>query len=135
MTCKWKIVIILWLALFLHFLQTDLGSPLMCLSESGIWQLHGVLSHRGECSPQNPSGRRSAVFTDIMDTKEWIYKTIGNILDTLSFHFMWIDFPCPSVSFHKLWKLLKILFQVLILTRANKVVLMTGTDREQPTVA
>ena len=60
-----------------YVLQTDLGSPLMCLSASGAWQLQGVLSTRGDCSPESPSGGRPAVFTDIMDTKQWIVNTIG----------------------------------------------------------
>ena len=58
--------------------QTDLGSPLMCLTTEGVWQLQGILSTRGDCDKESPSGGRPAVFTDIMEMREWIGNTIGN---------------------------------------------------------
>ena len=65
-------------------LQNDEGSPLMCLSESGVWQLHGVLSSHGECGG---STDRPAVFTGIHAVREWIGSTVGKsdfYLDTCS---------------------------------------------------
>ena len=58
-------------------MQTDLGSPLMCL-EAGVWQLQAVLSSRGDCSAQQTSGGRPAVFTNIRDSRQWIMDTISS---------------------------------------------------------
>jgi len=55
--------------------HTDLGSPLMCL-EAGVWQLQAVLSSRGDCSAQQTSGGRPAVFTSVRDNRQWIMDTI-----------------------------------------------------------
>jgi secreted trypsin-like serine protease len=52
----------------------DEGSPLMCLSSSGVWQLEGVLSSRGGCGGQH---QRPNVFTAVETVREWIQKTIG----------------------------------------------------------
>ena len=46
----------------------------MCLSESGVWQLQGVLSNHGVCGR---SGGRPAVFTAIHAVREWIESTVG----------------------------------------------------------
>ena len=51
----------------------------MCLSEAGAWQLHGILSTRGDCDQERPSGGRPAVFTDIMEMRGWIVSTIGEL--------------------------------------------------------
>ena len=56
--------------------HTDLGSPLMCLTEAGQWQLQAVLSSRGDC-PGSGSRVRPAVFTNIVLLRDWIYNTIG----------------------------------------------------------
>ena len=57
----------------------------MCLSEAGVWQLHGILSTRGDCDQESQaSGARPAVFTDIMETRGWIVDTIGEQLASMS---------------------------------------------------
>ena len=56
--------------------HTDLGSPLMCLTEAGQWELQAVLSSRGDC-PGSGARVRPAVFTNILLLRDWIYNTIG----------------------------------------------------------
>jgi len=58
--------------------HNDEGSPLMCLSDSGVWQLQGVLSHHGECGGRSV---RPAIFTAIHQVREWIASTVGSNLD------------------------------------------------------
>lgn len=59
------------------YLQNDEGSPLMCLSDSGVWQLHGVLSYHGVCEGDTA---RPAIFTGIDSVREWIWSTVGKCL-------------------------------------------------------
>ena len=47
----------------------------MCLTEDGVWELQAVLSSRGDC-PGSGSGR-PAVFTNMVEVTDWIYKSIG----------------------------------------------------------
>jgi hypothetical protein len=45
----------------------------MCLNDSGIWQLHGVLSREGECQLKpHPD-----VFASVETSKTWIENVIG----------------------------------------------------------
>ena len=48
----------------------------MCLTEGGRWELQAVLSTRGGC-PASASTSRPAVFTDITQLADWIYKSVG----------------------------------------------------------
>ena len=48
----------------------------MCQSESGVWQLHGVLSNPGLCEG---STEKPAVFTGIHAVREWIWSTVGKL--------------------------------------------------------
>jgi len=56
--------------------HTDEGSPLMCLSETGVWELHGVLSKHGQCGTERP-----AVFTGIHAVRGWVESTVGSAFD------------------------------------------------------
>ena len=49
----------------------------MCLSDSGAWQLQGVLSHHGGC---RGGSARPAVFTGIHVVRDWIRHTVGKKL-------------------------------------------------------
>merc|ERR1719330_2291331 len=53
----------------------DEGAPLMCITDSGVWQLYGVLSSHGGCRGQNS---RPAVFTSLPSVKAWVDKTVGS---------------------------------------------------------
>ena len=44
----------------------------MCLSETGVWELHGVLSKHGACGSERP-----AVFTSIQAVSGWVESTVG----------------------------------------------------------
>ena len=57
------------------WLKGDEGSALMCITESGVWELNGVLSTRGQCRDDI----RPSLYTSIPGVKHWIQNTIGTI--------------------------------------------------------
>jgi len=59
-----------------HICHDDNGSPLMCMSKSGVWELHGVLSTHGGCRGSN---NRPAVFTSILSVRDWAVNIIGSL--------------------------------------------------------
>ena len=54
-------------------LQGVEGSPLMCLTPQGTWQIEGVLSHYSNCGTSN----HPAIFTSLKEWNAWIINSIG----------------------------------------------------------
>lgn len=54
-------------------LQGDEGSPLMCLTKGGSWELEGLLSHHSNCG----TAKHPAIFTATRALNTWILNTIG----------------------------------------------------------
>lgn len=53
-------------------LQMEIGGPLMCLAENGLWQLQGIVSYN-----DNRGGQLSKplIYNPIFDSVQWIEYT------------------------------------------------------------
>ena len=49
------------------------GSPLMCLSPKGTWEIEGLLSHYSNCGTAN----HPAIFTSLRHLRTWVINTVG----------------------------------------------------------
>ncbi len=58
-----------------HVFQSDAGAPLLCSSGDGVWSLHGVLAHEGQCRARPHPDVFGAVAQE--KTHTWIRSTIG----------------------------------------------------------
>ncbi|KAK7081888.1 hypothetical protein SK128_011675 [Halocaridina rubra] len=54
----------------------DEGSPLMCMSASGVWRLEGLLSHHARCD----RAKHPSIFTALHALQPWLGNTIGTPL-------------------------------------------------------
>nr|CAD7408682.1 unnamed protein product [Timema poppensis] len=52
----------------------DEGSPLMCISDNGMWELQGVLAHHSNCG----RGYHPSIFSSVSAVRSWVETTIGS---------------------------------------------------------
>lgn len=57
------------------FSKLDTGSPLLCLSRKGNWEIHGVRTF----GPENLPPEKPTAYSDVYSDKEWILDTLESL--------------------------------------------------------
>lgn len=50
----------------------EIGSPLMCLAENGLWEIQGMLSYRGGYG----NSTKPSLYNAVINTVQWVENTI-----------------------------------------------------------